>query len=167
MGRVKMNAIPKQCSYPFVDSINTMSSSSVPFVAEYGGCTIIPPAVGHIIWVGSQNCGRLVTWFCNQLIAKPGNKTASVPWPDPYLVAMSACLESRQRNLIEAALVEIMICCPLGTKPISKPMLGYFRSDLRNILQLNFHQNLNFFIQENAFECICQNGGHFVQGKMC
>ena len=38
------------------------------------------------IWVRSRNCGCLVTWFCYQLIAKPGNKTATVPWPDPYVV---------------------------------------------------------------------------------
>ena len=25
-----------------------------------------------------------VSWFCYQLIAKPGNKTAAPPWPDPY-----------------------------------------------------------------------------------
>ena len=36
------------------------------------------------IWVRSRNCSYLVTWFCYQLIAKPGNKTATVPWPDPY-----------------------------------------------------------------------------------
>ena len=30
------------------------------------------------IWVRSRNCGCLVTWFCYQLIAKPGNKTATV-----------------------------------------------------------------------------------------
>ena len=36
------------------------------------------------IWVRSRNCGCLVTWFCYQLIAKPGNKTAAVPWPDPF-----------------------------------------------------------------------------------
>ena len=24
------------------------------------------------------------TWFCYQLIAKPGNKTVAVSWPDPY-----------------------------------------------------------------------------------
>ena len=48
---------------------------------------------GHIyrkittfIWVRSRNCGCLVTWFCYQLIAKPGNKTAAVSWPDPYTV---------------------------------------------------------------------------------
>ena len=38
------------------------------------------------IWVRSRNCGCLVTWFCYQLIAKPGNKTATFPWPDPYRV---------------------------------------------------------------------------------
>ena len=34
------------------------------------------------IWVRSQRCDSLVTWFCYQLIAKPGNKTAtsSVTW---------------------------------------------------------------------------------------
>ena len=38
----------------------------------------------NIIWVRSRNCGCLVTWFCYQLIAKPGNKTAAVSWPDPF-----------------------------------------------------------------------------------
>ena len=36
------------------------------------------------IWVRSRNYGCLVTWFCYQLIAKPGNKTVAVSWPDPY-----------------------------------------------------------------------------------
>ena len=38
----------------------------------------------NTIWVRSRMCGCLVTWFCYHLIAKPGNKTAAVPWPDPY-----------------------------------------------------------------------------------
>ena len=37
------------------------------------------------IWVRSRNCGCLVTWFCYQMITKPGNKTATPSWPDPYL----------------------------------------------------------------------------------
>ena len=37
-----------------------------------------------MIWVGSWRCDCLVTWFCYQKIAKPGNKTATLPWPDPY-----------------------------------------------------------------------------------
>ena len=39
----------------------------------------------HVIWVRSRTSGCLVTWFCYQLIAKPGNKTAAVSWPDPYV----------------------------------------------------------------------------------
>ena len=38
----------------------------------------------YLIWVRSRMCGCLVTWFCYQLIAKPGNKTATPSWPDPY-----------------------------------------------------------------------------------
>ena len=37
-----------------------------------------------VTWSCYQNCGCLVTWFCYQLIAKPGNETAAVSWPDPY-----------------------------------------------------------------------------------
>ena len=36
------------------------------------------------IWVRSENCGCLVTWFCFKIIAKSGNRTATVPWLDPY-----------------------------------------------------------------------------------
>ena len=32
-------------------------------------------------WVRSWKCGCLVTWFCYQMIAKPGNKTAVSLWP--------------------------------------------------------------------------------------
>ena len=33
------------------------------------------------------------TWFCNQMIAKPGNKTAVYSWPDPYhQISWSVCL---------------------------------------------------------------------------
>ena len=37
------------------------------------------------IWVRSRRCGCLVTWFCYHMIAKPGNKTATPSWPDPYI----------------------------------------------------------------------------------
>ena len=37
------------------------------------------------IWVWSRRCGCLVTWFCYQMIAKPGNKTSAPSWPDPYI----------------------------------------------------------------------------------
>ena len=40
-------------------------------------CNIHMPLV-FIIWVRSRNCGCIVTWFCYQLIAKPGKKRATV-----------------------------------------------------------------------------------------
>ena len=42
----------------------------------------------HWIWVRSRNCGCLVTWFCYELIAKPGNKTVAVSWSNPYVLRM-------------------------------------------------------------------------------
>ena len=56
-----------------------------------------------MIWVRSRNCGCLVTWFCYQLIAKPGNKTAAVSWPDPYVHLLSGShgpgLQHRSHNV--------------------------------------------------------------------
>ena len=46
------------------------------------------------VWVRSRNCGCLVAWFCYQLIAKPGNRTATVLWPDPYRMVMSYSLQN-------------------------------------------------------------------------
>ena len=37
------------------------------------------------MWVGSRNCGCLVAWLCYQFMAKPGSRTAAVPWPGPYV----------------------------------------------------------------------------------
>ena len=49
------------------------------------GCYWIITRKWYMGQVRSRNCGCLVTWFCYQLIAKPGNKTAAVSWPDPYV----------------------------------------------------------------------------------
>ena len=46
------------------------------------------------IWVRSRWCAFLVTWFCYQIIAKPGGKTGSPSWPDPYYI--SPCLTDQQ-----------------------------------------------------------------------
>ena len=46
------------------------------------------------IWVRSRNCGCLVTWFCYQLIAIPGNKTAEFSWPDPYIFQITTTTPS-------------------------------------------------------------------------
>ena len=43
-------------------------------------------------------CNCLVTWFCSQLIAKPGNKTVTPSWPDHYdLCPVDSCV-----NLLSA-----------------------------------------------------------------
>ena len=55
-------------------------------------CMLHEHVIQHIIWVRSWNCGCLVTWFCYQLIAKPGNKTAAVSCPDPFTVRSSIIL---------------------------------------------------------------------------
>ena len=43
----------------------------------------------------SCRCVCLVTWFCYRLIAKPGDKTASPPWPGPvFYLCLRTCLET-------------------------------------------------------------------------
>ena len=51
---------------------------------EYKLHVLLLPCWALWIWVRSWNWGCLVTWFCYQMIAKPGNKTASASWPDPH-----------------------------------------------------------------------------------
>ena len=53
------------------------------------------------IWVASWRCGCLVTWFCYQLIAKPGNKTATPPWPNLYQWDISINLSVLLGNLLQ------------------------------------------------------------------
>ena len=50
---------------------------------EVGGLKHLCPRyyVTVMIWDGSWRCGFLVSWFYYQLIAQPGNKTATLPWP--------------------------------------------------------------------------------------
>ena len=40
------------------------------------------------IWVRSRRCGCLITWFCYQKIAKPGNKTAAL--------MLSSCIDHHE-----------------------------------------------------------------------
>ena len=63
------------------------------------------------IWVRSRNCSCLVT--CYQLIAKPGNKTATVSWHYPHNVLMG--------NM--PVLVQTMAWRQTGDKPLSDPII--------------------------------------------
>ena len=58
----------------------------------------------YVYWVRSWNCGCLVTSFCYQMIVKPGNKSATVPWPDP-LRSVTDC-------------VSFLLCCLTETRPL-------------------------------------------------
>ena len=55
-------------------------------------------------WVRSWNCSCLVTWFCYQMIAKPGNKTATPSWPDPYM-------ENSINNVVAIRVINIVRFC--------------------------------------------------------
>ena len=49
-------------------------------------CNEFDPCRTRVGYMGQVTKLRLFCYlFCNQLIAKPGNKTAIVPWPDPYV----------------------------------------------------------------------------------
>ena len=94
------------------------------------------------IWVRSRNCGCLVTWFCHQLIAKPGNKTAAVSWPDPYMLLKSVLV----------ALYDGLL--PIFTKPSLEVMLTYCHWVHYDIVQSNFCQNQDFFKQTVLIQTI-------------
>ena len=63
------------------------STQKAPHIARDMGCPFVAP--NSDIWVRAWSWGCLVTWFCYHLIAKPGNETASVSWPDPYILPQS------------------------------------------------------------------------------
>ena len=90
--------------------------------------------------VRSQNCGCLVTWFCYQLIAKPGNKTATVPWPDPY-------------HNIEALPTLLALC--VGNPPATRGFLAQMASNAAVILLWlawsSFEQTINWQVKWDAF----------------
>ena len=101
------------------------------------------------IWVRSWNCGCLVAWFCYQLIAKPGNKTTAVAWPDlTHLMIRQHCL----RRLMK-----------------SPRMSLYFRSELTdpwwcNKTSHNFINNSSGFIHEVHLKMFSAKWGSFCSG---
>ena len=67
------------------------SSNTLSFQHMHCPCDLIQVSYLNVdwIWVRSQKYVSLVAWFCYQLIAKPGNKTATPSWPDPYYLWIS------------------------------------------------------------------------------
>ena len=74
-----VNGLAQDCSNSIANAMELLHSCTKPSMCEITAFLFWP----HWMWVRSRNCGCLVTWFCYQLIAKPGNKTAAVSWPDP------------------------------------------------------------------------------------
>ena len=68
---------------------------------------------------------------------------------------------------VGSALVQIMAYCLLGTKPLSKPMLGYCQLDPKEQTSVKFQSKYKTF---HSQKCIWKhrllNGGHFVPGEM-
>ena len=75
-----------ESKYKHFNYKNAFAKCHLQNASHFVSTSMCSHVVGSLIpiWVRSRNCGCLVTWFCYQLIAKPGNKTAAVPWPDPY-----------------------------------------------------------------------------------
>ena len=82
----------------------------------------------------------------------------------PQWVNWSPPSAAYMRQWIRSALVQLTACRLFGAKPLPEQMLGYYQLDPEeNKLQWNFYQNTELFIQENAFEKVCEYGGHIVQ----
>ena len=76
--------------FAFLININSIDNKSalvqVIDWCRMGNKHYLNPLVVKIcdtIWVRSRRYSCLVTWFCDHLTAKPGNKTAAPSWPNP------------------------------------------------------------------------------------
>ena len=67
---------------------------------KFPGCLMSRNNGKMHIWVRSRRCGCLVTWFCYQMIAKPGNKTAAPLWSDPYIFIITDKAKTTLKILI-------------------------------------------------------------------
>ena len=107
-------------------------------IPSVGACST---STSKWIWVGSRNCDCLVTWFCYQLIAKPDNKTATVPWPDPYAMAKQGpTYQEHSDGLVldcsnsSAIAMELLQSC---TKPLIYIHIFTTRKSSRDIYSLH------------------------------
>ena len=99
-----------------------------PMPREKHGPQILHPIRLIVRWVRSQRCSCLVTWFCHQLIAKPGNKTALLPWPDPFLYA----------RLKNGRIMPWQCPCRGNVRPSVRPSVRVFRTFLQHALRYQF-----------------------------
>ena len=55
------------------------------FYSMYVILSVLLVETSGLVWVRSRRRSWLVTWFCYQLIAKPGDKTVAPLWPDRFI----------------------------------------------------------------------------------
>ena len=125
------------------------------------------------IWVRSRRFGCLVTWFCYELITKPGNKTVAPPWPDPLCTCghpngySSRPCDKYMRQWIKPS---------NRLSPIRRKTNWGFDWILRNKFYLNLNHRTNIYIHENEFQRVvfkvtsilsrpqCFNVAHIIRG---
>ena len=68
---------------------------------------------------------------------------------------------------ILSALIQIMACCLFGTKPLSKPMLGYSQLNPEEQTSMKFQSKYKTFHSRKwIWKYHLRNGGHFVQREI-
>ena len=105
------------------------------------------------------------------VIAKAGNKTAAVSWPDPCTQkafnSLMSC-DTYMRQWDRSSLVQLMTCCLFDAKPLCEPMLTSCQLDLKENISLKFYWKLRIF---DPSICIwkyhLKNVAHLVSASMC
>ena len=124
------------------------------------------------IWVRSWNCSCLVTWFCYQLIAKPGNKSAAVSWPNPYIHLTHLPLVPHMCEWM-SSLVQIMVCRHIWRQAIittngwllSIRSLGTNFSEILIKIQIFSFMKIHLNISSAKWQPFCPGGDELNQNK--
>ena len=77
-------------------------------------------ASAAMTWIKSRKCGCLVTWFCYELIAKPGNKTATIPMTRPNIELSQNIPVSAPNGLNTVVYFFVNLYKQVNKLPISK-----------------------------------------------
>ena len=115
----------------------------------------------QLIWVKSQRCSCLVTWFFYQMIAKPGDKKAAPSWPDPYqddvMIYFTNCIS--QDLCTWSMLCWVLIYfVELFSKSFAAPSLNMWLIMTSCPCQINERDNLQNF----SLCCHCSANGIWI-----
>ena len=117
--------------------------------------------MGLNIWVRSRICGCLVTWFCYQFIAKPGNKTATVSWPDPYFISPSENSHKATSTALGSTLAQVMVCCLMAPSHYPNRLC----KSVESFNTLRPKQNGHHF-PDNILKCIFLNENVWIPNNI-